>query len=179
MAKSTWPTYSDVSTYFSEVGINLPSSGSVTDYVSEVVGLWNSAVGFTFLSDGSSGVTYYDSPQLGTLQIPYHSSISNVSVNGTNLTLNTDYWIRNSREIIFNSHYSWKPNAVAVTGVLGYTTIPVEVWKAVMSLVAWKVIYANPQRNFQKLKQKFTEITFNDPKGSDDDFYRLAKSYRY
>ena len=178
MAKTSWPTYANVVTYFSDAGINPPASGLVTDLVDETVEQWDQAVGYTFYSDGASGTTYYDAPQFDKLVIPYHSSITQVSVDGTVLTANTDYWVKSNTVIEFNTYISCSPKGIAVTGVKGYSEIPTVVWRTVMDYVAYKVCYLNPQNVYKMLKQEEVELTFGKGRDVEEEFYKLAKRYR-
>lgn len=162
MARSAYPTASDVITALASAGIlttDFPYLSSLAQGAAE-----NGRVQVekycnrTFLA-GSSTARYFDPVTNGrTLWLPVEATaISSVVVGGSTLTLNSQYWllpynysddgIPINRIDFFNIYFSplvpGNRRSVVVTGTWGYgSTIPEPVWQAMLAVAQWNLMPA-------------------------------------
>lgn len=185
MPKTAYPTYADLSVYFANVGVALPDQSFCDDLLEAIKEEVTDVLGYTLFNTTAASTTQkYNYPSntgiLWTREL--YNSVSNVSLNGVAQVQSTDYWFDDSRQFTFNigSGYFPLPEAVSVTGVVGFTTnIPTMLWRGVLDYASWKVIYMNPQRVFKQLKQGDVDMTFDKPMDVPRQFWDLIEGYRY
>jgi hypothetical protein len=184
MPKS-YPTYSNLSDYFAQVGIALPSQAFCEDLLEGIQEEVEDYLGYNFFNTAAASTTqYYNYPSnTGILQSrEIYNSVSSVTLNGTAQVLNTDYWFNDQRQFTFNlgSGYFPEPNSLTITGVVGFTTnIPTHVWRGILDYASYKIVFNNPSRVFTKLVQGDVDLSFGDPINTPDKFWEIIEGYRY
>lgn len=170
-----YPVYSDVVTYSAQAGVSCPASGLVNDFIDNAVLDWDSLVGYTFSPSGS-GIYEYNCSRNGRVPLPPFQTITAVYLNDALLVEDSGYFLED-RAITLNV-YSEIPGALKIHGTIGYSSIPKDVYFAVMDLVIDRIMYSNPQRVFTKLKQNDVQLDFGQARDLWDNARRVARRYR-
>ncbi len=177
MAKSAWPTTSELSEYLTGFGIaSVPAGVSLQDELDAAVDAMRRYLGRTYLQ-ASSASKDYNPPRTGTLDLGgVFTAITSVKVGksnssaGTALTDQVDYWPKPFggpyTYIEFRDAQYGEPESIEVTGTPGESaTIPVDLWKAVRDFAASSVygvasIAGTVTPQASKIKQGPVDIEF-------------------
>ena len=181
MAKTAWPTGSEVQSYLEGLGATLPDGITLTDEIDAVVREVEDRTRYKpFLKEGSDSVNYLDPPQgdsdLLDLKNGY-GSITELAVgvtgaaDGTALTVNSGFYLlpegvdgadRPYDWVRFASAQSGNRRSIRITGKRGRTNIPVDLWRAVRNQIAGRILSGadGGQWGAQKIKQGPVEIDF-------------------
>jgi hypothetical protein len=147
MAKTAWPTDTELTDRLNGLGVTaIPDGVDLEFEVEQAVEMLERESGISpFLADASAVTYNYDPTRSNILDLRFPwFEIDSVTVDGTALTLNEDYWLHpiNApfRSIEFNQVLFGEPQTVVVAGKRGMgANIPARAWAAVLDYAAGSV----------------------------------------
>lgn len=202
MAKTAWPTNTNLTDALSGVGVSIPSGYTAADLIAAAIAEFQAAIGYTWLPDGSDQTLYFDPPNSNFLNLKPYSSITSVKTGrtatdaGTALTVNQDYWVfplnaiadgKPITGITFETMQCGDPASIVVIGKRGFNAdIPESVWFAVLNKAVANVMALNisGEGMASEIQQGLVKVKFGDEAATMygaalKNFALMAETYRY
>lgn len=189
MAKSAWPTGSELTAAVAGLGAAIPAGYTANDLIAAAIEEFERETGwYPFLADAGSDTRQYD-PTFGyTLRTHHFFTITGVTVRGTAQVEGTDYYVlpynnaldeRPITGLRFLIPLQGLPREVSVTGRMGYDDeIHLDAWMAVLNRAVARCLElaAGPSGSVAEIQQGLVKVKYSG--GEQDTISRFNKEFK-
>jgi hypothetical protein len=197
MAKSAWPTGTELSAAVVGMGSAIPAGFDEDDIIAGAVEEFERLTGWEpFLADAGSDTRQYDPTYGFTLRTDHFFTVTSVTVAGVTKTEGTDFWVLPYNNALrekpitglrFLTPLQGLPREVSVTGRLGYDDeIHLDAWNAVLKRAVAQCLElaAGPSGSVSEIEQGLVKVKYSGEAGRstidrfNNEFKQVVRRYK-